>query len=309
MSRIDRLYSATDQRKFFVPCPRCASAITLEFEQLRFEAGVAVYRCQTCGEDIAERDKLPMLEAGAWRATATGEPETRGYYLSQLYSPWTSWRDLLRRHEAAKGVPEKERVFQNTCLGLAWSPPALEVPEAETLMARAEPYQEGTVPSGAAFLTCGCDVQLDRLEIEIVAWGKDFESWSVAYRVLNGYIDQPEVWQRLDELLSQDWPHVSGMPLKLQAVCVDCGFQPAEVTRLRFTRGFATATLYLRDERIVERVRETDLAAPGDVGQKQNADLRDISRRSEILRCESPANRHAGRGLYAFCADARTDMV
>jgi phage terminase large subunit GpA-like protein len=167
--------------------------------------------------------------AGSWRATSVCEPDTRGYHLSQLYSPWTSWRDLLRRAEAARGVPEKERVFFNCGLGLTWAPPALETPPPEALMARAEPFAEGTVPAGACFLTAGCDIQADRIEIEIVGWGRNFESWSVHYLVLYGDITEPAVWSRLDSLLTRSWPHASGMPLQLQAVAVDCGFSTSEV--------------------------------------------------------------------------------
>jgi phage terminase large subunit GpA-like protein len=234
LSRIERLYDVTDRRRYFVPCPLCAAAITLEFDRLRMSGDGALYSCPVCGGDIAERDKLAMLEAGNWRATATAEPERRGYHLSQLYSPWTRWRDMLRRAEAARGVPEKERVFVNTGLGLSWSPPALEVPEAEVLMKRAEPYLEGTVPAGAAFLTAGVDVQADRLECEVVGWGREYESWSIHYHVLYGDITEPTVWNRLDELLVRSWPHESGMPLVIQAACIDAGFAPAEVTA--FTR-------------------------------------------------------------------------
>ena len=130
----------------------------------------------------------------------------------------------------------------NCALGECWAPPALEVPEAETLMARAEPYPEGVVPAGAALLTAGVDVQADRLEMEIVAWGRDLESWSIAYYVVNGDVTEPECWQRLDELLTRSYPHVSGMPLQLQAACIDAGFQPAEVTA--FTRHRHGARVY-----------------------------------------------------------------
>jgi phage terminase large subunit GpA-like protein len=234
ISRIERLYDATDRRRYFMPCPHCAAAITFEFEGLRLEGSAAVYRCPVCGEDIQERDKLGMLERGSWRATARCEPETRGYHLSQLYSPWTEWRDLLRRHEAAQGVPEKERVFVNTGLGLTYSPPALDVPEADVLMARAEPYLEGTAPAGGCFLTAGVDVQADRLELELVAWGRDFESWSVAYHALHGDISQPEVWSALEGLLTRSWAHSSGMPMQIQACSIDASFAGAEVTA--FTR-------------------------------------------------------------------------
>ena len=56
---------------------------------------------------------------------------------------------------AAEGFPEKLKVFVNCALGECWSPPALEVPEAEVLMARAEPHPDGVVPAGAALLTRG----------------------------------------------------------------------------------------------------------------------------------------------------------
>jgi phage terminase large subunit GpA-like protein len=242
LSRVERLYEATDRRRYHVPCPHCGTGIVLEFGQLRMENGAAFYHCQICGGDIEERDKLTMLEAGEWRPMATCDPDTRGYHLSQLYSPWTGWRDMLRRAEAAQGIPEKERVFYNCGLGETWSPPALEVPEAAVLAARAEPWPEGTVPAGGALLTAGVDVQADRLEMEIVAWGRDFESWSVDYQVLYGDITEPVVWSKLDELLKRSWPHVTGMPVQLQACAIDAGFSPSEVCN--FTRYRHAARIY-----------------------------------------------------------------
>ena len=63
--------------------------------------------------------------------------------------------------------------------------------------------------AGACSLA-GVDVQSDRLEMELVAWGKDAESWSIHFFVLYGNTSEPEVWNRLDELLSRSWPHVIG---------------------------------------------------------------------------------------------------
>ncbi len=140
------------------------------------EGDRAVYSCPLCGDDIQERDKTAMLAEGRWEPTAVCDPDTRGYHLNQLYSPWTEWRDVLRRSEAAKGVPEREKTFVNTALARTWGPPTAEVPEIEELMARAEPWLEGTVPAGGCFLTAGADVQADRIEVEIVSWGRSFES-------------------------------------------------------------------------------------------------------------------------------------
>lgn len=51
------------------------------------------------------------------------------------------------------------------------------------LLARREVFS-AEVPDGVAVLTAGIDTQNDRLEIEVVGWGKDEESWSVAFDVI-----------------------------------------------------------------------------------------------------------------------------
>ena len=114
LSRIDRLYQETDRRRYFVPCARCGEGIVLEFAALHLERGQALYRCPLCERDIEERDKLAMLEAGEWRPTSSCDPDTRGYHISQIYSPWTAWRDLLRRAAAAEGVSREARRFSST---------------------------------------------------------------------------------------------------------------------------------------------------------------------------------------------------
>ena len=256
-SRIQTAWLESDQREFEVPCPLCDHFQQLVWTRVEWPENKpeeAAYRCAGCGELIPHHRKDVMVAGGRWRATnprtsagvlsATGEslPETvsgrlskiAGFHLSELYSPWRSWSDLAEDFIKAEGQPERLRAFWNTSLAEVWQEEALEIPDSEALMARREPYQEGTAPAGGCFLTAGVDVQADRLEVEIVAWGKDYESWSVAFYVLPGAIDQPAVWQRLDEVLTRSYPHASGMPLTLQAVAIDAGFSPSEVTQ--FTR-------------------------------------------------------------------------
>jgi phage terminase large subunit GpA-like protein len=245
-SLIERLYLDSDQRKWLVPCPYCGFAQTLEWENLRWEPGqpeTVRYRCVACTEAISEAEKPSMVAGGTWRPTPAtandssgwGGPGSRcrGYHFNALISPWLRWSELVRQYEAAV-TPEAKKSFTNLVLALPWQETVQPVPEAETLMARAEPYLEGTVPEGGCFLTAGVDVQSDRLEGEIVAWGRDFESWSVAYHAIHGDISQPDLWNRLDELLARSWPHSSGMPMAIQACCIDASFAGAEVTA--FTR-------------------------------------------------------------------------
>lgn len=230
-SRIESAWLQTDQRHWLIHCPHCASRIELQFEQLDRTDGVAVYRCQICSEIIDERDKARLVSEGEWVPSAAAvNPAVRGYHVSQMVSLWTSWDDLLQDYETSRGTPELERAFTNTRLGRTYSQPALDVPESAALMLRREPYPEGIVPAGGALLTLGVDCQPDRLEAELVAWGRQYESWSVAYFVIHGDITGPGPWDQLDALILRDWPSASGLPHRIQATAIDAGYATGEVT-------------------------------------------------------------------------------
>ena len=60
LSRIEREYEASDQRRYFVPCPHCGERQHLRFERLRWQKGqpeTAAYICERCETPIAEHHK------------------------------------------------------------------------------------------------------------------------------------------------------------------------------------------------------------------------------------------------------------
>jgi Bacteriophage tail assembly protein len=64
-SIIEREYEASDQRRYFVPCPHCSHRQWLRFERLRWDRGqpeTAAYLCEECEAPIAEHHKPRMLE-------------------------------------------------------------------------------------------------------------------------------------------------------------------------------------------------------------------------------------------------------
>ena len=125
-SQIEAEYLASDQRRYFVPCPHCGHPQHLRFESLRWTKGqpeTAEYHCEDCGAAMHENDKTEMFASGQWRATVVCDnPLVRGYHLNSLYSPigWQSWADIAREFESAnKAGPEAMRAFKNTVLGAA----------------------------------------------------------------------------------------------------------------------------------------------------------------------------------------------
>jgi phage terminase large subunit GpA-like protein len=233
MSRIESAYEESDQRKYWVPCPTCREFQILKFAQLRWPKGdpqSAVYVCEHCGQEIRNHQKHSMLARGEWRAGAKGDGRTAGFHISSLYSPvgWFSWGDAAKQFEQAQKNPALLQVFVNTVLGETWTLLG-EAPEWQKLYDRRESYKIGTVPHGGLFLTAGADVQKDRIEVEITAWGRGKESWSVDYRVLEGDTSRPQVWEKLTALLSETFPTAWGLELQILQLAVDSGFATIEV--------------------------------------------------------------------------------
>ena len=233
MSRIESAYEESDQRKYWVPCPTCREFQILKFAQLRWPKGdpqSAVYVCEHCGQEIRNHQKHSMLARGEWRAGAKGDGRTAGFHISSLYSPvgWFSWGDAAKQFEQAQKNPALLQVFVNTVLGETWTLLG-EAPEWQKLYDRREDYKVGLVPRGGLFLTAGADVQKDRIEVEIAAWGRGKESWSVDYRVFEGDTSRAAVWEKLTGLLNESFTTESGLELPIMQLAVDSGFATIEV--------------------------------------------------------------------------------
>lgn len=227
-SRIENDFADTDQRYYHVPCPACGNRAPIKWADLRWEKGkpeTAKLACTKCGVLIEEHHKTTMLEQGEWVPSREGkDPRIRGYHLSALYSPlgMYSWREVVTDWERAEGHPDRLRNFVNTVLGETWREKG-EAPDWQRLHDRREEYKIGTVPAGGVVLTAGVDVQHDRLEVEIVAWGPGMESWSIEHVAYPGDTAQEETWWRLDELLARSWPHEGGANLPIRMLAVDAG--------------------------------------------------------------------------------------
>ena len=180
---------------------------------------------------IAEHHKTALLEAGEWRATAVAaDPGTVGYHLSALYSPigWLSWERIVRAWEAAQGSDEAIRAFKNTILGETWVETG-EAPDWSRLYDRREAWKPGIVPAGGLFLTAGADVQKDRIEVDVWAWGRGGTSWLVDHIVIEGGPDHQGAWAELTKLLDRTWIHQNGPQLRLAKLAIDTGYQAPAV--------------------------------------------------------------------------------
>jgi len=249
-SRVEAAFLATDRRYFHVACPHCGQRQRLEWGadslhgiKWRKEEGTgrplpstAHYVCIS-GCIIEEHAKTAMLAGGAWvPQNPAAHPKKRGYHLSSLYSPlgWLSWEQLVREWLEAKeavavGDVSKLRAFVNTRLAETFEEQGAQADHHE-LARRAEPYEMGVVPMGGLMLTGFADVQGDRIELRVWAWGRGEESWLVERHIIPGDPLIPEgepgsPWTRLTDIRRTPIAHASGRHMMIEACGVDSGYQ------------------------------------------------------------------------------------
>lgn len=150
LSRIEREYEASDQRRYMLPCPLCGAFQWLKFSQLKWshnEPDKAAYECEHCSQLFAEHHKTEMLANGYWQAHAQGDGRTAGFHISSLYSPlgWRSWAEIARAWLDAQGSDASVKSFKNT----ERKPMSKAAkPEWHRLYDRREDYRIATVPMG-----------------------------------------------------------------------------------------------------------------------------------------------------------------
>ncbi|MFP4560993.1 MAG: phage terminase large subunit family protein [Thiohalorhabdus sp.] len=237
-SRVEAARLRGDDRRLYVPCPHCGHMDYIRWERIRWPKGSpeqAALVCTQCGAETEETYKAWLLANGEWRAhNDDPEPGVVSYLLPSLYSPPGnySWADAARDWEAAQDNPLQLREFINLTLGETFRDKG-EAPDWNRLYERRENYVIGVVPFGGYVLTAAADVQHDRIEAEIVAWGPGLESWSVEHLVFPGdpaNIEDP-CWENLEELLSRQWQHESGGAIGLRAMAVDGSYLTPIVDR------------------------------------------------------------------------------
>ncbi len=227
-SRIEAEYLRSDQRRFYVPCPSCGGMQWLQWPRLKWDAkrpGDVRYECEHCGERFEELHKPAMLRGGEWRATAPADGRTAGFHLSGLYSPlgWCSWEQLVDDFLRAKADAPALKAFVNTRLAETWEEDYAAAVSADGLLAKRLDYAAGKCPDGVVLLTCGVDVQDNRLAVSVWGWGEAETGWLVWHQELMGDPTQTEVWGQLDQVLATEWDATGGRVLKVSQTAVDSG--------------------------------------------------------------------------------------
>lgn len=242
-----------DKRQYWVPCPSCDELQLLEWKNCHWDddPDLAYMVCVHCGVQLEYEDLQEMLERGKWIKDVDlakpfwpehpADPEVASFKINQLYSPFVHWSRMVKDFlEAKKKGPGSTQMqtWVNTSLGEPWRP--YERIEYADLSLNREDY-EAECPAGVLVLTAGVDVQGDRLEYEIVGWGRDDESWSIEIGVLDGDPGTWDVWEELTEKLRREFIGERGI-MRVQCAFIDSGYHAQQV--YRFAKANASRRWY-----------------------------------------------------------------
>lgn len=243
-------FESSDQRRYWVPCPRCGESIVLKFtvkSEKHGDCGLrwwrentsevkingewdltkiknhAYYRCQECGGEIQDYERPSMLEAGEWRPGSTQVEEGNyGYHLSSLYSILsnkTSFGAIAVKWLQSKSVLSGRQNFINSWLAETW--------DAERMFDHAdiltEQYAPETVPKNATAIMFA-DVQENGF-------------WAVIRRFIPPSHDRPygESWLLFADFVETE-EHLEALAkehaVENQNVLLDMAHRPNQVGRM-----------------------------------------------------------------------------
>lgn len=246
-SRIDLLYQRSDRRRYHVPCPHCGEQDHLRWENFKYRTAplpagdekdhipqvVAAWMvCPHCGSEIDEGHKPAMLAQGVWVAERPHIKVNRGYHLNALYAPiglGLNWRQIAQKWLACQSDTSEMKAFYNTYRGEVWAEQGDSIEEV-SLITRAEAYSRDDLRPH--LISAGIDVQKDRIEMSVVAWGAGEEAWLLDHVIVRGDTAQPECWEMLAEEISDQG---------VQIAAIDAGFNTSFVYAFCENRPWAIA--------------------------------------------------------------------
>lgn len=231
--------------RFHLPCPHCGHEQYLKWAQMQFDPGNpagVMYACESsaCGALSDQSQMMAQQKRGVWRCEITGTwtrdglryfdqsgakreaPESVAFHVWTAYSPFTTWVRIVRDFLKAKDDPSKLKTFVNTTLGETWDEDQGEKVEPDHLYMRREHYQ-AEVPVDGAIITAAVDTQDDRLEIDVVAWVSDEESYRISYERIYGDLSRGDIWEQLRARLHRQFVTPSGVVQDIRLAMIDSG--------------------------------------------------------------------------------------
>ena len=240
--RVDRMFRASDQRFWHVPCPKCGAFFVHDFARLQIDEDhpyCSVYECEHCGYHISEVERVAAVRAGHWRSVLAVEDQIGrqpGFHIDAFISLMMSYGDIAADWLKQKISEASRKDFFNVVLGLPYRFRGDAVDHMR-LYERREDYKVGAIPPGCLLLTVACDVQMRGIYVEVVAWKPTRESYVIYADYLDGDTTEHDggAFGALTELYHREWPDAYGNRRRHDEFGIDANYRTGTV--LSWVRG------------------------------------------------------------------------
>ncbi len=233
-SEIESAFNLGTKEYWSSKCPECGEYNFIQFNDIKFEyhkveeggkvqyiVDKTEYVCPVCGCILPESEMRRAEKKWIARSPEAIKNRCRSFWINAFTSPWMEWKYIVRRFLEAKGDPEKLKVVYNTLFGQLWEQRG-DIESEEELSSRAETYR-AELPNGVLCLTMGVDTQDNRLEYEVVGYGKYEENWGIERGIIMGRPSDPEVWDKLDGVIDKIYRFENGQGLRISLTFIDSG--------------------------------------------------------------------------------------
>ena len=234
-SRIDEEYLAGTQEEWQHKCPNCGEYhllrhidMTVDYKEIKTPSGKKTvivndvkWRCPHCGFSFSEKEMKQTPQKYISRNADALKNGIRSCFVNGFTSPWMTWSKIMREWLEAKGDPEREKVIMNTVFGESYKQKGAF--EDEQIFLRRRESYGAELPNGVLLLTAAIDTQDNRLEYEVVGWGKEEECWGIRKGIVLGAPNQDRTWKEIDNILDKTYHFADGKGLKVVRTFIDSG--------------------------------------------------------------------------------------
>lgn len=234
-SRIDEEYLAGTQEEWQHKCPNCGEYhllrhidMTVDYKEIKTPSGKKTvivndvkWRCPHCGFSFSEKEMKQTPQKYISRNKDALKNGIRSFFVNGFTSPWMTWSKIMREWLEAKGDPEREKVITNTVFGESYKQKGAF--EDEQIFLRRRESYGAELPNGVLLLTAAIDTQDNRLEYEVVGWGKEEECWGIRKGIVLGAPNQARTWKEIDNILDKTYHFADGKGLKVVRTFIDSG--------------------------------------------------------------------------------------
>lgn len=233
-SAIEESFNMGTQEYWSVQCPHCGEYAFIRFDNIRFEyhsnkvngkkqyiVDSVSYCCPECGCASSEAEIRKQPKKWIAKNPEAYKNGVRSFWINAFSSPWMPWDKLVLKFLEAKDDPQKLKTVYNTLFGELWDDRG-DLDDEDAMLARREMY-DAELPEGVLCLTCGVDTQDNRLEYEVVGYGRFGENWGIERGIIMGKPDDENTWERLDGVIDRSYYFKDGKALRVSVTFVDSG--------------------------------------------------------------------------------------